>query len=67
MPYHQTLEIAERLKAAGVEHELIVPPGINHSFSGKTPEQTRDATIKFLEATFIFFDRTIGTAPGDNQ
>ncbi|MGO8925717.1 MAG: hypothetical protein ACLQU3_02305 [Limisphaerales bacterium] len=59
--------MAEKLKAAGVEHELIVLPGINHSFIGKTPEQTRDANLKALDATFRFIDKTIGNASSTNK
>lgn len=67
VPYHQTLEMAEKLKSAGIRHELIVLPGINHSFIGKTPEQTRDANLKVLDATFRFIDRTIGSASKSGQ
>lgn len=67
VPYHQTLEMAERLKSAGVKHELIVLPGVNHSFIGKTPEQTRDANLKALAATFQFIDQTIGNASSANR
>lgn len=62
MPYHQTLEMADRLRAADVKHKLIVLPGINHSFIGRTLGQTRDANVKGLEATFKSFDQTIGNA-----
>ena len=54
--YHQTIEMAVKLKAAGVQHETIVPPGMNHSFAGKTPDQTRAANLKALDATFSFID-----------
>lgn len=62
VPYHQTLEMAETLKAAGVAYELIVMPGLDHSLTGKTVEQTRDANFKALQATFRFFDEKIGKA-----
>jgi acetyl esterase/lipase len=67
VPYHQTMEMAEKLKSADVKHELIVLPGVNHSFIGKTPEQTRDANLKALEATFRFIDETIGNASRTNH
>jgi dipeptidyl aminopeptidase/acylaminoacyl peptidase len=60
VPFHQTLKMAEKLKAAGVKYKLIVLPSINHSFIGKTPEQTRDANLKALATTFQSFDKTIG-------
>ncbi len=65
VPYKQTLEMAEKLKTRGVPHQVMVLPGINHSFLGKTPEQTRDANLKALDATFRFIDRTMKTADGD--
>jgi acetyl esterase/lipase len=66
-PHQQTLEMAEKLKSAGVKHELIVLPGLNHSFIGKTPEQTRDANLKALVTTFRFIDQTIGNAASTNR
>ena len=60
VPTKQTIAMAEKLTAAGVKHDLIVLPGINHSFIGRTPEATRDANLKALAATFEFIDRTIG-------
>jgi dipeptidyl aminopeptidase/acylaminoacyl peptidase len=59
VPYHQTLEMADKLKAAGVPHELIVIPDVDHGFIGKTPEQTREANLEALEATFRFIDKTM--------
>ncbi len=67
VPCHQTMEMAEKLKSADVKHELIVLPGVNHSFIGKTPEQTRDANLMALEATFRFIDETIGNASRTNH
>jgi acetyl esterase/lipase len=59
VPYHQTLEMAEKLKAAGVPHELLVIPDVDHGFIGKTSEQTREANLKALDATFRFIDKTM--------
>ncbi len=58
VPYQQTGEMAEKLKAAGAPVELIVLPGLNHSFLGKTAEETRDGNLKALDATFRFIDKT---------
>jgi len=63
VPYHQTLEMAEKLRSKGVAYELMVLPGIDHGLLGKTPEATRDAHLKALEATFRFIDRTTKHAP----
>jgi acetyl esterase/lipase len=59
VPYHQTLEMAEKLKAAGVPHKLIILPGVGHGLIGSTLEQTRDANLKALDATFRFIDQTM--------
>lgn len=62
VPYHQTLEMEQRLKAAGVAHELMVIPEADHMLVGKTPEQTRNANLAALEATFRFIDETMKAA-----
>ena len=63
VPTKQTLEMARDMTAAGVKHDVIVLPGINHSFIGRTAEATRDANLKALAATFEFIDRTLAIAP----
>jgi acetyl esterase/lipase len=62
VPYHQTLEMANRMKANGVPYELIVIPDVDHGFIGKTAERTREANLKALEATFQFIDRIMHSA-----
>ena len=61
VPYHQTLEMAEKLTSAAVAHELIVIPEVNHLFIGKTQEQTREANLRALDATFQFIDKATKT------
>jgi acetyl esterase/lipase len=63
VPCEQTMEMARKLKSAGVKHDVILLPGVTHSFVGKTPESTREANLKAIDATFRFIDRTIGTPP----
>jgi acetyl esterase/lipase len=48
-----------RLKAAGVPVEAIYIPGVDHSFIGKTPADTRAATLKATNATFDFFHKIL--------
>jgi acetyl esterase/lipase len=60
VPSEQTRQMAERLEAAGVQHELLVLPGVKHEFLGKTPDATREANLKALAATFEFIDGVIG-------
>ena len=59
VPYHQTLEMADKLKAAGAGPELMVIPGVGHGLIGKTLDQTREANLKALDATFRFIDKTM--------
>ena len=49
------------LQAAGVRGELMVIPGVDHSFVGKSAEVTRAAALQALNRTLAFFDATIGS------
>jgi dipeptidyl aminopeptidase/acylaminoacyl peptidase len=62
VPVKQTLEMAGKLQTAGVKHDVLLLQGLDHNFIGKTPEATRDANLKALDATFKFIDQTIGPA-----
>lgn len=48
------------LRKAGVPVEAIYIPGVDHSFIGKTPQATRDASLKAVNATFDFFHAKLG-------
>lgn len=61
VPPEQTMQMAEKLDLVGVKHELLVLPGVRHELLGKTPDQTRQANLKALSATFEFIDDVIGT------
>ena len=43
------------LRRAGVPVEAIYLSGVDHSFIGKTPQATREATLRAINATFDFF------------
>jgi len=60
VPVTQSREMIAKLKDTGVRSEFIELPGIDHSWIGKTPEATRAAHLKALQATFDFFDATVG-------
>ena len=60
VPYQQSVEMADALKKAGVQHQLILMPGLDHGLIGKTKEETQAGTLKAFAATFAFIDRTIG-------
>jgi acetyl esterase/lipase len=48
------------LRKAGAAVESIYIPGVDHSFIGSTPEQTRAATLRATNATFDFFHARLG-------
>lgn len=48
------------LRQAGVPIESIYIEGADHSFIGKTPEQTRTATLRAVNATFDYFHARLG-------
>lgn len=56
VPVTQSREMIAKLKAAGVRSEFIELPETDHSFIGKTPEATKAAHLKALQATFDWFD-----------
>lgn len=60
VPVAQSHLAEERLRAAGVPVEAIYIPGVDHSFIGKTPAETRAATVKATNATFDFFHAKLG-------
>ncbi|MFC3068854.1 alpha/beta hydrolase [Phenylobacterium soli] len=60
VPPDQSRAMAARLKAAGVRSAAIELPGADHSFIGHTPAGTRAASLKALQATFDWFDQTLG-------
>lgn len=59
VPPDQSRTMASALARVGVSHELILIPGVNHSFIGGTPSQTRSATVEAVARTFEFFDRVL--------
>jgi len=60
VPYRQSEDMAAKLKKAGVPAELILIPGVGHSFLGGSPDQIHEASLTALHATIGFFDKTIG-------
>lgn len=60
VPAEQSRIAAARMKAAGVPVETIFMPGVDHSFIGKTPADTRTATLRAVNATFDYFHKLFG-------
>lgn len=55
VPVAQSHIAEAALKAVGVPVEAIYIPGVDHSFIGATPAQTREATLRAMNASFDFF------------
>jgi len=60
VPVTQSREMMAKLKAAGVQADYQELAGYDHSFIGMTPEATRAGHLRALQATFDFFDATVG-------
>ncbi|TLZ15693.1 MAG: alpha/beta hydrolase, partial [Gammaproteobacteria bacterium] len=54
VPVKQSQEMYERLRAAGVHAELLLIPGVDHSFIGPNPAATRAASLAALNRVFAF-------------
>ena len=59
VPVAQSRAFDSALRAKGVAVELLVIPGVDHSFIGSSPEATRDASLTALTRTFAFIDVTL--------
>ena len=60
VPEQQTEEFDQALRRVGVSVRKIVVPGVDHSWIGKTPAATRDASKFALRETLDFIDAQIG-------
>jgi len=56
----QSRKFHDALRAQGVQSELVVIEGVDHSFIGSTPDATRKASLHALQQTFSFIDATVG-------
>jgi acetyl esterase/lipase len=59
VPVTQSRDAERRMRAAGVPVESIYIEGVDHSFVGATPEATRTATLRAVNATFDFFHKIL--------
>lgn len=60
VPVEQTELFEVALKEAGVAVTKIIVPGVGHSWIGKTPDSTRQASLDALRVSIDFIDKTIG-------
>lgn len=55
VPVGQSHLMEARLREAGVPVSAIYIPDVDHSFVGRTPTETRAASLRAINATFDFF------------
>jgi len=60
VPVSQSRKGEAAFRRAGVPVESIYVDGVDHSFIGKTPEQTRAASLRAINATIDFFHDKLG-------
>ena len=60
VPVSQSRAFLAALKEKGVPAELLVIPGVDHSFVGASAPDTRQASLNALSRTFAFIDATLG-------
>jgi dipeptidyl aminopeptidase/acylaminoacyl peptidase len=60
VPVEQSHLAEAAFRKAGVPVEAIYIPHVDHSFIGRTPDETRAATLRALNATFDFFHQKLG-------
>ena len=59
VPIAQSRSYLAALRAKGVKAELLELPGVDHSFIGATPEETRAASLRALNRSLEFIDATL--------
>ena len=61
VPVVQSREFYAALQAKKIPAELMVIPGVDHSFIGANADVTRRASLAALSKTFEFIDATVGS------
>jgi acetyl esterase/lipase len=62
VPVSQSRALEAPMKRAGVPVEAIYISGVDHSFVGSTPADTRAATLQAVNASFDFLHRKLDSA-----
>ena len=60
VPPRQSIDFHAAMMAAGIRSDLLIIPGVDHSFIGKTADDTRSASRLALARTIDFIDSVIG-------
>ena len=63
VPAQQTRDFFAAMQAHGVQSEMLIIPGVDHSFLGKDGAATRSASQTALARTVNFIDKVIGDRP----
>lgn len=63
VPPEQSMDFHAAMGAQGLNSELMIIPGVDHSFIGRSPQATRDASRAALARTVDFIDKVIGDKP----
>jgi acetyl esterase/lipase len=64
VPVEQSRIYLKALQSKGIGAELLELPGVDHSFIGPTSEATRAASLRALQESLEFIDRTVGKLRG---
>ncbi len=64
VPPAQSRDFYAAMQARRLRSELMIIPGVDHSFIGKTPDATREASKAALARTVDFIDSVIGDKAG---
>ncbi|MBC2666144.1 alpha/beta hydrolase [Novosphingobium flavum] len=67
VPPSQTTNFYAAMQGKGIRSEMLVIPGVDHSFIGKTAAETQRASKTALARTIDFLDREIGDRPGQGK
>jgi acetyl esterase/lipase len=60
VPPEQSVDFHAAMKVLGLNSELMIIQGVDHSFIGTTPQATRDASRAALARTVDFIEQIIG-------
>jgi dipeptidyl aminopeptidase/acylaminoacyl peptidase len=60
VPVGQSRAFYAALQSKKVPTELMVIPGVDHSFIGASADATQKASLAALTKTFAFIDATVG-------
>ena len=57
VPVGQSETMAGKLRSVGAPADLVIVPGVGHSWVGANEAQTREASLRALDLTYRFFEQ----------